>query len=134
MLGDDVFQAIGINDTSDLHIKGALREGKIRSYIRDGSPYIREELAAELIQVGRQLVKEHPDIGVILLECTQFPPFSVDIQKALSLPVYDVVTLAKWFYSGLVSVPHPKWSAEDEKEALLEVPTSEMAGRKFSNL
>lgn len=134
VLGDDVFAAIGIHDTSDLHIKGAPRVGKIRSYIRDGAPYIQKDLAEELIGVGKQLVKEHPNIGVILLECTQFPPLAMDVQKSLRLPVYDVVTLAKWFYSGLVSVPHAEWSIEDKEEAVKEVPTSEMASRVFSNL
>lgn len=133
VLGDDVFRAINIHDTSDLYIKGVPREGNMRRYIRDGAPYIHKELATELIEAARKLVQEHPNISAILLECTQFPPFAIDLQQALRLPIYDVVTLAKWFYSGLESVPFPQWSKEDKVEALIETPVSDLPFRVFSN-
>ena len=133
VLGADVLKAINIPDTSDLHIKGVPKEGNMRRYIRDGAPYIHHTLSAELIQAARELLKDQPTIAVLLLECTQFPPFAIDLQRALRMPVYDVVTLAKWFYSGLVSFPFPEWEEVDRVEALIETAVEDLPARVFSN-
>src|SRR5713101_1699745 len=49
----------------------------------------REEHA----RVARRLVGEHPDVGAIVLECTNMPPYAADVQRATGLPVFDVVSL-----------------------------------------
>jgi len=46
-------------------------------------------------------VREHPEVGAIVLECTNMGPFSKDINLALGLPVYDVVSYLTWFHAGL---------------------------------
>ena len=35
----------------------------------------------EHIRVARRLVSDHPDIGAIVLECTNMPPYAADIQR-----------------------------------------------------
>jgi len=48
---------------------------------------------AEVVAAAQRLVSRHPDIGAILFECTNFPPHRAAVEKATSLPVYDVFTL-----------------------------------------
>ena len=43
-----------------------------------------------------------PDIGAIVLECTNMPPYSEAIQEAIKLPVFDVVTMVNYAYSAFV--------------------------------
>ena len=48
-----------------------------------------------LVKVARQLVEDHPDIGQILIECTDMPPWSEAVRQATGLPVFDPVDLVR---------------------------------------
>ena len=43
----------------------------------------------EILNVARQGVKVHPEIGAIVLECTDLPPFARRIREELDIPVFD---------------------------------------------
>lgn len=60
----------------------------------------------EIVQRAKTMVEENPDVGAIVLECTNMPPYAADIQKAVGLPVFDIVTLTKYVYSGVVAMPY----------------------------
>jgi hypothetical protein len=57
--------------------------------------------AADILQAGRTLVSCHPDIGAIVLECTNMPPYAFAVRETLGLPVYDIYSLITWFHGGL---------------------------------
>lgn len=117
-------KAIGISDANNIHISGPPSNGCMKRCLRDGIPYDYDQLEAELVQSARVLVKQHTDIGAIVLECTQFPPFALAIQRALGMPVYDVSTLASWFYSSLKRKPFPAWTEEEKLDAQQQRPRS----------
>ena len=52
-------------------------------------------------KISNELVGEYPEVGAIVLECTNMGPFSKDINLALGLPVYDVISYLNWFHAGL---------------------------------
>ena len=54
----------------------------------------------EMVAAAEDLLRSHPAVGAIILECTNMPPFSLAIQQAVGLPVFDVVTLIKHAYSA----------------------------------
>jgi len=56
---------------------------------------------AEHETVARRLVAEHPDVGAIVLECTNMPPYTVDIQRVTGRPVFDVVSLVRLVHASL---------------------------------
>ena len=58
-----------------------------------------EKCRLEMVATAEELVKSHPEVGAIVLECTNMPPFSKDIQVAVGLPVFDVVTMINYAYS-----------------------------------
>jgi len=64
----------------------------------------REEHA----RVARRLVAEHPDIGAIVLECTNMPPYTADIQRETGLPVFDIVSLVNMLHAGLAASLGPR--------------------------
>jgi hypothetical protein len=45
---------------------------------------------------ARTLVEENPEIGAIVLECTNMPPYADAIRRVTGLPVYDLTTLVCW--------------------------------------
>ncbi|MFC5337073.1 aspartate/glutamate racemase family protein [Leucobacter denitrificans] len=55
-----------------------------------------EEMEADLVAEALEMQKQNPDLGAILLECTDLPPYAPAIRKATGLPVHDVMTLIDW--------------------------------------
>ena len=60
-----------------------------------------EKCRLEMVATAEELVNYHPEVGAIVLECTNMPPFAKDIQVAVGLPVYDVVTMINYAYSSV---------------------------------
>jgi hypothetical protein len=56
---------------------------------------------ADVVGAGRDLVANHPDIGAIVLECTNMPPYAAALQAAVGIPVYDIYSMITWFHAGL---------------------------------
>ena len=44
---------------------------------------------------------EHPEIGAIVLECTNMPPYAADVQAATGLPVFDITGLIRMVHAAL---------------------------------
>ena len=55
----------------------------------------------DLLDAGHALVARHPEVGALVLECTNMAPHSATLRDALGLPVYDIVGFITWFHSGL---------------------------------
>ena len=55
----------------------------------------------DVVDGARDLLGRHPEVGAIVLECTNMCPYSADVAEAVGLPVYDFVSFVTWFQSGL---------------------------------
>ena len=55
----------------------------------------------DVIDAARDLIARHPDLGAIVLECTNMPPYAAALRDAVDLPVYDIYSLITWFHTGL---------------------------------
>ena len=82
----------------------------------DDRPYFRTGMSgtgdldfgkveAEVAQVAGGLVGEHSDIGAIVFECVDLPPYAHAVQEATGLPVYDITTLVNHTLGALVRRP-----------------------------
>lgn len=56
---------------------------------------------ADVVAAGRDLVARHPEVGAIVLECTNMPPYAAALAEAVGRPVYDVYSMITWFHAGL---------------------------------
>ncbi|MWB77678.1 aspartate/glutamate racemase family protein [Pseudooceanicola sp. 216_PA32_1] len=56
---------------------------------------------ADVVAAAQALVARHPEVGAIVLECTNMSPYSAAVQAATGLPVYDIYSLITWFHAGL---------------------------------
>jgi len=61
-------------------------------------------LEEEVVTVATKLIKENPDIGAILLECSDMPPFAAAIQEAVNLPIFDFITFINMVYLAVVKI------------------------------
>lgn len=55
----------------------------------------------DILEAGRRLVARHPDVGAIVLECTNMPPYAAALRDELGLPVYDIYSMITWFHAGI---------------------------------
>jgi Asp/Glu/hydantoin racemase len=57
---------------------------------------------ADNIEAARALKAAHPDLGAIVLECTNMVPYAAEIRVATDLPVFSIETFVTWFHGALV--------------------------------
>jgi Asp/Glu/hydantoin racemase len=67
-----------------------------------------EAAREEHIRVARRLVGEHPDVGAIVLECTNMPPYADDIRRETGLPVFDITSLVRMTHDALAASLFPR--------------------------
>ena len=54
------------------------------------------------VDAALALQAEQPDLGAIVLECTNMEPYAADMSTATGLPVFSIQTFVRWFQNGLV--------------------------------
>lgn len=54
------------------------------------------------IEAAAALVAKNPDLGAIVLECTNMVPYATDIHAKTGLPVFSIETFIRWFQGALV--------------------------------
>lgn len=70
--------------------------------ILNDEPTLDIDLArADLIDAANSLLKDHPETGAIVLECTNMVPYAADLNRVLGLPVYSIYSFVTWFQCGL---------------------------------
>jgi Asp/Glu/hydantoin racemase len=60
----------------------------------------------EVVGAALSITEAHPDVGAILLECSDMPPYAHAVQSATGLPVFDFTTLIKWLHAAVCQRPY----------------------------
>jgi len=95
-LGVDHLAGAGITPEMRVAVAGLETEEEFTRVLLADLPTLDVETArAEHVRVARRLVAAHPEVGGIVLECTNMPPYRADIQAATGRPVFDVTTLVR---------------------------------------
>jgi len=102
-----VLRNCGVDDLSRVVISGAEVLPEMQKILNGVGGYNAATLEKGLIELAKQMVKEDPDIGAFLLECTLFPTHARAVQEAVRLPVFDFTTLINWVYSAIVRRSFP---------------------------
>lgn len=105
-LTESLLKSCGVKDSSNL-IMGDLSKGKEFSLISNGTGTLHnEKLCDEIVKMAIEITTKYPEIGAILLECSDLPPYAFAIQQAVQLPVYDFITLIRWAHYGNSQYPY----------------------------
>lgn len=59
----------------------------------------------DVVEAAVALVNERPDIGMLLFECGDLPPYAAAVQKATGIPVFDYTSMVEFFVRGLIRRP-----------------------------
>ena len=60
-----------------------------------------EAAEQDVLDAARRLTTAHPEVGAIVLECTNMPPYAAAVAETTGLPVFDVVTLVHWLHGAV---------------------------------
>lgn len=63
------------------------------------------KIETELLAAGTRLIERAPEIGAVLLECTDLPPYANALQTKLGRPVFDIITLATMVHDAVLRRP-----------------------------
>jgi hypothetical protein len=102
-----MLEAVGITPATNAVIAGMEGRPAFWSAIMDENGELDSDaIEQELIAVARGLIEKHPDIGALLLECSEFPAYSAAVQAAVGKPVFDFMTMLKYVFSSLTQRPY----------------------------
>jgi hypothetical protein len=59
-----------------------------------------DQMEAEMVNVAERLVAHHPEVGAIVFECTNMPPYAHAVQKAVGLPIFHIFSLMDMVYQS----------------------------------
>lgn len=98
-LGPKVLRAAGI-DPNHAHVTGmedctAFSSAILVPRAEQPKTIDREAVAQSAIAKAVALYRSHPDVGAILLECGNLPPYASAIRAATGRPVYSILDGAK---------------------------------------
>jgi Asp/Glu/hydantoin racemase len=101
--------AAGIGADVPLAVVGMETEKEFTRALLDNELELDVDLAREEhIRVARRLVTEHPDVGAVVLECTNMPPYTADIQRETGRPVFDILSLVTLVHDALAAGQSPR--------------------------
>ena len=94
------FAAVGA--PLDTPVAGLPANGSFAAtFLRNGTTLDREAVEVEAVEAGRALLRDHPGVDAVVLECTNLPPYKKALERALGVPVFDVLDLLRNFRKGL---------------------------------
>lgn len=64
-----------------------------------------EKLRGEVVGIATRFARRHPDMAGMLIECSNLPTFSAEIQRETGLPVFDYFTFVKFVERSIVHRP-----------------------------
>lgn len=101
---DDAFLgSIGIGGTEDLAVYGLEQAEHFYDVIYNETGVLdTQKLEDEVVSVARKMVREHPDMASILLECSILPPYGAAVREATGLPVFDYITMIDYVFGTVV--------------------------------
>lgn len=100
------FSGIGI-DSPPVAIMGMQDSKEFASVFLGGKTTMDpEKCQCELIGAAKKLIETYPDVGAIVLECTNMPPYAKAIQQAVKMPIFDVVTLIHTAFYSICPLEH----------------------------
>jgi Asp/Glu/hydantoin racemase len=88
-----------IHTLEQLEITDCMDLAPFRALLERPYEVAHAALRLAITQHARSFVRQHPDIGMLMLQCSELPPYAAAIQVATGLPVVDVNTVVSWAHS-----------------------------------
>jgi hypothetical protein len=89
-ISESVLSGAGITDPARLVVQGLDHQPHFNEVILQEVGTLNEELMRrEVVETAVAVAAANPDLGAILLECSDLPPYARAVHEATGLPVFD---------------------------------------------
>lgn len=96
-----VLAAAGAEAGRPVVVRGMRHMPAFRDFLVDMRGTVDEErVRAETVEVAAELAADR-DVGALLLECSELPPYAAAVQAATGLPTFDFITMIDYFHAVL---------------------------------
>jgi hypothetical protein len=100
-LTPELLEIAGVRPEHRVHVAGMEHHAAFRGPMLDETPLLdTEAIEGEIVAEAEALVARHPEIGALVLECSNMPPYAHAIQAATGRPVFDFTSLIDFFHAG----------------------------------
>lgn len=108
-MSDDLFRACGIKEHDNVVIQGIDHTEEMLAVVDMRGSMDNGIARREILDAAWMLRQENEDLGAILLECSDMPPYASEIQRITQLPVFDFITLIKYMHNAVNQKPYSGW-------------------------
>jgi Asp/Glu/hydantoin racemase len=106
-LKEEHLESVGITSEMPLAIYGMEDQEEFRTSVLEEKGTLDSDLIRmEVTDVARRMVRENPEVGAVLLECSDLPPYAAAVQEAVDLPVFDFITMINHVHSAIRRNPY----------------------------
>lgn len=106
-VSDSLLAKVGLEDASRLVFRGLEEKPHFYEVIfEEKVPLDQARMEGEVVETVLEMQKDAPDLGAIMLECSDLPPYSAAIQRSTGLPVFDWIGFINYVHHAVVSRPY----------------------------
>jgi len=106
-LGPRHLAGAGISEDTPIVVAGLERGNAFTRVLLENELMLDVDAARrENVAAAMEMVERHPEVGAIVLECTNMPPYAAAIREATGRPVFDITTLIRSVYAALAPQPY----------------------------
>jgi hypothetical protein len=108
-LTDRLLESCFVPDRGMLVVKDLRHAPQFSAVLEYRGEFDNGKVRQEVVAAALGLLGQDCDIGAILLECSDMPPYAAAVQAATQLPVFDFITLIKWLHGATTQKPYSGW-------------------------
>jgi len=111
LMPSPAFKNVGVSDEDmkRVVVYGNENGTEMKRITEETGKFSPKALEQELVALATKMITEHPDVGALVLECTEFPPYAHAIQNAIRRNVWDFVTMTNFMHAGAMRKPYTGW-------------------------
>lgn len=106
---ENLYRQCRITDPDRLVIRGLRYEPHFSAVPQQRGFFDNNGVCDDVVRKALEIVEECPDIGAIVLECSDMPPYSNAIQQATQRPVFDFITLINFMANSVMNPIYKGW-------------------------
>jgi len=108
-ISERMLKSCGIDDPGLLVVKDLRHAPEFSAILEYRGQFDNGKVRQEVVGAALELLKEDADLGAIVLECSDMPPYAAAVQAATQLPVFDFITLIRWLHHATTQRPYGGW-------------------------
>ncbi|MCI1956655.1 MAG: aspartate/glutamate racemase family protein [Oscillospiraceae bacterium] len=101
-----LLEQCGVRETERLVIRDLRHAPEFSCILEGRGSFDNGKVRKEVVAAALDAVRLRPEIGAILLECSDMPPYAWAVADAVRRPVFDFTTLIRWLYCAVAQTPY----------------------------